>query len=329
MPDQPIALNLARILLRILLDPRGWRIDLLQSELGIAERTWRKYRSLLKDHLEHRIDPDGEWHIAEVPEGNARYLRLTADHGELEHREGFRARLAALWLTRKMFEFAGKGELRDAVEDEWTDLREGFGDRQLWLGHHMLRNTDRLLHFVPDAPKDYSGHEQAIATLLRGLFHRRRVRFGYPRGKDGTVRAQVVCPLTVVMWRSALYLVAVHGPGKQPYVYAIDRMVDVGSEGKRFEYPSEGDYHPERLFEGSFGIWQDPHGKPTLVELRFEPEPWLHRYLSERTWHPSQRFEELDDGRLRMTFTVTSTVEVLPWVRSFGDAVEVVRPPMT
>jgi hypothetical protein len=61
--------------------------------------------------------------------------------------------------------------------------------------------------------------------------------------------------------------------------------------------------------------------------LRFAARPWLHRYLRERTWHPSQRFKPIDDGELRMRMTVTSTIEVIPWVRSFGNDVSVEGPP--
>ncbi len=321
-----IAVNLARITARLLLDPRGWRVDSLKSELGIADRTWRKYRGLLKAHIEDRIDPDGRITIEEVPEGTAKYIRLCTRGEDLEQVGNFRARLAAVWLTRKVFEFSGPGVFGDAIDDEWNELRSGFGDRRFWLGSHMLRNTDRLLHFVPEAPKDYSGHQETLTTLLHALFHRRRVRFSYPKGESGDTKKVVVCPLTLVMWRSALYLVAPYRPEKKAYVWSIDRMTEVELYKGRFEYPPTADYHPERLFDGSFGIWQDPDGKPKEFELVFAPKPWLHRYLRERLWHRSQAFEELDDGRLKMTFTLTSSVEVYPWIRSFGEDVALVRP---
>ncbi len=326
MPDSPTALNLSRVVIRLLMDPRGWRVDLLKADLGIADRTWRKYRAMLKDHIEPRLDPEGHVTIEEVPEGDAKYLRLRIQSGDLEQVPNFRARLAAMWLTRKVFEFSGDGAFGGAADDEWSDLREGFGDRSFWLGSHMFKNTGRLLHFVPDAPKDYRGHEAAISTLLHALFHRRRVRFSYPKWNGDGLRAQVVCPLTLVMWRSALYLVGVHQVGKKAYVFAVDRMTDVTLHTGRFEYPSAAEYHPERLFGGSFGIWQDPDGHPQEFELVFAAKHWLHRYLRERLWHQSQEFEDLEDGRLRMTFTLTSTVEVYPWIRSFGGDVTMVRP---
>jgi len=324
MPDHPIALNLARVVLKLVLEPRGWRVDLLQSELGIADRTWRKYRALLTDHFEHRLDPSGRWRIRQIEDGNVSYIRLLPDDGDLEAQSGFRARLAALWFSRRIFDFVGDGELGEALDEEWADLREGFGDKKFWLGHHMLLNTDRLLHVIADAPKDYRGREDDVATLLSALFYRRKLSFRYLRA-DGTGRRQTVCPLTLVMWRSGLYLVAKHAPESKPYVYAVERMEGLERRSARFDYPDPAAYDPAKLFEGSFGIWQDPDAKPTDVDLIFANERWLHRYLRERTWHESQLFEELEDGRLRMTFTVSSTIEVWPWVRSFDDQVEIVK----
>ncbi len=183
-----------------------------------------------------------------------------------------------------------------------------------------------MLHAVPDAPKDCAGHEDEVAALLRALFFTRVVVVHHQGLGDGPPRKHRVCPLTLAVWRSGLYLVAAYTPEGKPYLFGVERIVAVEPTGDRFRYPSARDYDPAELFEGSFGIWQGAGGDPVPVELRFASRPWLHRYVRERTWHPTQRFEDEDDGTLKMTFTVTSTVEVAPWVRSFGGDVAVVRP---
>jgi predicted DNA-binding transcriptional regulator YafY len=324
-PSDPLALNLARVTHRLMVDPRGWRVDRLMDELGIQPRTYRKYRALLQEHLERVLDPSGRWRVVEVRDGQARYLRLSAAGDAAEVREGFLGHVAAFWLARQVFGFAGDGDLNAALDGAWADLLGSVGDRDFTLGH-LLRNVDRMLHAVPDAPKDYRGHEEAIAAVLRGLFFSRVLRLSYRSVPAAEPRDHVVHPLTVVVWRSALYLVAPYQLAGRPYLFALDRIESVEATGERFRYPSARDYDPEELFEGSFGIWQERGGTPTRVELHFAARPYLHRYLRERTWHPSQVFEELPDGRLGMTFTVTSMVEVTPWVRSFGGDVEVVEP---
>ena len=324
MPD-PIALNLARVLYRLLTDPRGWRVDSMKGELEIADRTYRKYKKSLVENFEHLMDPGGRWRIEEIQEGEARYLRLRAHKGPSEEQPGFLARVASYWMVREVFAFAGDGDMTQALEGPWADLVQGIGDKPFVL-RHLLRNIDRMLHYVPDAPKNYAGHEDTVAVLLSALFYTRRVSFEYASGDGDRWRKQVVCPLTLVMWRSALYLAAAYEPDGKRYLFAVDRMRSARGRKERFEYPKKETYEPAALFEGSFGIWQDPDGRPTPVELVFAAKPYLARLLQERTWHPSQEFEPLDDGRLRMTFTVTSMVEVWPWVRSFGDDVTVVAP---
>jgi len=325
MPDQPIALNLARLVHRLLVDPRGWRVDSIKRELGIKVRTYTKYRKLLTENFEHLIDPSGRWRIEEVKEGEARYLRLRVNEGAQELRAGFLARVASYWLVRDVFSFTGDSELSEALEGPWHELLDGIRDKPFFV-RHLLRNTDRMLHYVPDAPKDYTGHEDTLSTLLLALFYTRKVSFEYASGDGDKWRKQVLCPLTLVMWRSALYLVAAFEPGGKVYLYAVERMRSAKGLRDRFEYPDPKVYEPAKLFEGSFGIWQHPDATPVEVELVFASRPYVQRYLRERTWHPSQRFEDLDDGRLRLTFTVTSMVEVDPWIRSFGRDVERVRP---
>ena len=63
----PIALNLACILHHMLIDPRGWRVEALKEEFGIADRTYRKYRGLLSEHFAF----DKQWTCTEVSDGGS------------------------------------------------------------------------------------------------------------------------------------------------------------------------------------------------------------------------------------------------------------------
>lgn len=50
------------------------------------------------------------------------------------------------------------------------------------------------------------------------------------------------------------------------------------------------------------------------------------RYIRERLWHPTQRFRELDGGRLEMTVRVADTLEVRRWILGFGSEAELLEP---
>jgi len=48
--------------------------------------------------------------------------------------------------------------------------------------------------------------------------------------------------------------------------------------------------------------------------------------VAEEQWHHSQQSETLDDGRVRMTFRVGVTPEMVSWLLYYGGRVRVMEP---
>jgi proteasome accessory factor B len=332
--DTTIALNLSRIIFRLLTNPQGWRVDELKRTLGIADRTYRKYKSVLALHFDHLWDAEGKTLLVEERNGDARYLRLRdsrgmgdeddSDPGALEALPGFQARVVALELARQAFAFlapTGIGQDLGAFQQEFLAQVE---DRT-YVFRSLLRHLDRRVCYAGDAPKDYGPHEATLRTVITALLDGHRLEVTY-RSASRETGPGAVEPLTLLVWRGALYLVARDKGHKEPYYLAINHIVSVRNLREPFHYPSPADYRPESMLEGHFGIFREPDARPRVVELVFANQRWLKMYVQERKWHPTQQFEELPDGRLRMTFTVSSLQEVRIWVRGFGPDVEVVKP---
>ena len=49
--------------------------------------------------------------------------------------------------------------------------------------------------------------------------------------------------------------------------------------------------------------------------------------VRESPWHPTQRFEELPDGRVRLSLELPELFDFVPWVLSWGKDAEVIGPP--
>ncbi len=326
MPDHPISINLARIVHRLLTDHRGWRVDQLKAELDIAGRTYRKYRKILQTEFSPLEDSNGESMVQEVKDGESTYLRLVEVSTEESPRDpgAFTARVAAMHFSWKLLGFLGETDIEQAIRDIMLDFEKGLHQRPFTL-RHVLRNVDRLFYQLPDAPKDYSEKGDIISSLLQALVYTRRVNVEYSSASFKGMRLDLE-PLTLAVYRSALYLIARSVRHKDIRIYAVDRIADVHRLDEKFEYPRPFEYNPETYTEGSFGIYRSDDGEAKEFELIFDDERWLQLYLTERQWHPTQEFEELDDGRLKMTFTVKTDVEVWPWIRRFGEQVEVRRP---
>lgn len=321
-PKATKALNLARIVFRLTTDVRGWRVDLLKDELGIADRTYRDYRQALQEDFAELKDKQGRSLVGEVKDGDAVYLRLRETEDPIADESVFVSRMTALEMARQAFGFLEDTDVGRDLSTFRQDVFNRVGDRT-YVFRGLLHDIDRKLFYLPHAPKDYHAQGQKLREILRALLGSKVLSITYPSGKPGT---RLVEPLTLIMWRSALYLVVRSHGKKSPYTLAVDRMTDVKKTGKGFHYPPRELYSPERYTEGGFGIFQEKEGALTRVELVFANKRQIKLDLQERRWHSTQCFEQLSDGRLRMTFTVRTLVEVRPWVRSFGADVLVVAP---
>ena len=60
------------------------------------------------------------------------------------------------------------------------------------------------------------------------------------------------------------------------------------------------------------------------VTMKFSPR--VTRRVKESVWHPSQSIEDTPEGGCILRVRVNSTIEITPWIRSWGPDVEVLEP---
>lgn len=81
---------------------------------------------------------------------------------------------------------------------------------------------------------------------------------------------------------------------------------------------------PDELMQSSFGIYRGAGDAAVSIVLEFEKE--LAPFVSERTWHKSQRVIAKSGGRARMELDVALTPDLVQWVLGFGAMVTVMEP---
>lgn len=317
--------NLAWIVYRMVTSHRGVRVDEIRSHLGISGRTYRSYRLQLQREFPLLKRPDGSSCVEEVSEGSVKYLRIVDLPDNAWSDADFIARVAALHFARRLLNFFEGTEVADAISAFLSDFEHRMKDRKYLLGE-TLRHADRMFYEIPDAPKDYSDKRLEVQTILRAMLLTRQIEVEYDSASLKGPWGMVLQPLTLASHRSALYLIARHEDYDDIRMYAVDRFRKVEMTDEKFEYPSRVSYDPESYVASSWGLFRGDDDEQHEFELLFEDKRWLKMFLKERRWHRSQELEELDDGRLRMTFEVSSPKEVWRWIRGFGDDVDVVRP---
>jgi predicted DNA-binding transcriptional regulator YafY len=108
--------------------------------------------------------------------------------------------------------------------------------------------------------------------------------------------------------------------GKEGIItFKLERMKDLAVLDKRFEIPHE--ISIGKLLASSWGIFT---GEAINIVLKFSPH--VTRRVKESVWHISQLIEDTPDGGCLLSLGVNSTLEITPWIRSWGPDVEVMEP---
>ncbi len=141
-------------------------------------------------------------------------------------------------------------------------------------------------------------------------------------GPDLPPTGRVVDPYTLLPYLKSWYLVGYCHQRREVRIFKVDRIERMARTGEDFQFPQ--DFDLAGYLGQTWGLLRGEAGEPEEVVLEFVPE--AGRWVRDETWHPSQRVEELPDGRVQLIFHVGITPELRRWVLGFGRQVRVVKP---
>jgi predicted DNA-binding transcriptional regulator YafY len=209
--------------------------------------------------------------------GEGRHRHWQVDDGFAVEGLGLLDRVS-LQLGRGLTDFLGGTGLGDLARTvrPWDGVPPRF-----------RRNIGKKLRLLHEPSREYASQRDTIDSLLDALLRERKVSFRYRSG-DGLQEVTDACPLTLVVYRRALYLLARLESGVQRR-FSVDQIQDVTS-GPEFDYPL--DFKPDDTLNPWFGIHAGD--KVQQVHLRFSAK--VARYVYRRRWHPTQELWPREDG---------------------------------
>ena len=205
---------------------------------------------------------------------------------------------------------------------------------------HVVRALEKLSDALQSRSPVIAEHIARAASAVR----ERRVRREYVAALEVITQGWATGRKVVLRYRSyekdeltertfAPYFIEPSGIGYACHVIGLDdlrgelrtfkveRIHEARLTDERYVVPS--DFDPQRLLASAWGvIWRDAGA--IEVTLRFVPS--VVRRIRESVWHFSQRLEDLPDGSCLFTVHVGSVMEMKPWIRQWGAAVEVIAP---
>ncbi len=165
---------------------------------------------------------------------------------------------------------------------------------------------------------DYAPHTSHIECLTQAMEQQRIVLVRYKAAGGGAIKEHRFVPAKIVVMNNAIYVLGatlLEDFSKVKYFtnFAVHRIHDAVLLERTFIV------HFPAMDAQSFGL---PWHEPKSFTMRFVAGKAAD-YVRERVWAHEQRMEEMEDGGLVLHITTRSEPELMAWVRSFGDDVEI------
>jgi len=224
------------------------------------------------------------------------------------------AEVLSLHFGRKLFNFLEGTQFTDDLDGAIERLEPAISRAH----RNLTRHLDTKFLAVPEPAKDYRLASDVLDDVVTALVYNNPLEARY-RKASGVESQKLLHPYTLATFRQGLYLFAKDVEANLVKTYAVERFVAVAR--RRESFPAPHGWRPEAHIAHAFGIISGP---PENVAIAFAER--VISYVRERTWHPTQTFGTLPDGRLELRMSVATTVELQTWVQGFGADAEVLQP---
>jgi predicted DNA-binding transcriptional regulator YafY len=296
-------------LLRMLESTRqGVTVQQLAQDLNVTTRTiWRDLAALQEVGFPLIDEKDGRqsrWKLA------APAFRGLSDLGISL------VELCSLYMGRAMVAGMAGAPFGDALATMCGKLETSLPPRM----REFLDRLPALIEAKPGAVKKRRtrGYDEHIGKLLDATLQRRICTMRYFSASSGRIKDYIVHPYRLVHADGGMYVLGWVPDYAEVRTFAVERIQKLSLAEERFDPAAE---LPPDVFGQSLGV---NRGRAEAVVITFAARVAPH--IRERTWHKSQRLQDLPGGGVRMTLTVCCDWSLRSWVLGFGPFARVESP---
>jgi proteasome accessory factor B len=164
--------------------------------------------------------------------------------------------------------------------------------------------------------------DKIFRILYRAIRDRKVVSFDYKPMRQPT-KSYTVEPSLVLMHKGRWYCYGRVAGRKHIHLFAFARIENLKASTLSYLY-NDDEHDPRRLLRHSFGVAISSDPVENVV-LEFDPK--VAQRVKENHWHPDQELADLPNGGLRLTLPLNTTLEISPWILTWGPYAKVVSPP--
>lgn len=218
-----------------------------------------------------------------------------------------------------------RGLLKDHFE---SVIREMMRDMLTRINtyQNVFSELEKHVHVSGYGPADPGKNLFKIKEVMRAIRTHKRVRMEYRRSYDGVLTRREVEPYGMICRFNNWYLVAHCLQQQKRRVFLMDHVKQLKVvENSTFRLPDGFDLH--NVYNSAWGVWTLDEGKRAEAEtVRVKVVKGIAERFRLINFHDSQQLKALANGEAEVTFKVTGANEMIPWLMSWGAAVELLEP---
>lgn len=188
----------------------------------------------------------------------------------------------------------------------------------------LRQEMERYVYISGYGPANPQKNARLVERILQAIRLAKRVRFSYRRAYDGQVTEREVEPYGLLCRQGVWYMVGRCLASGERRVFRLDHIERLELvENSTYTIPDG--FSLREAYAHAWGVWtEEEPGPAETVRLRVSPN-LAHKFRVTR-YHSTQFTQELPDGSMEVRFEVTGAAEMIPWLLSWGPAVEVLEP---
>jgi len=246
------------------------------------------------------------------------------DDGHGRHRIDRRQQLGSIRLTQTeaLALYLGGRRLQQQTRVAHLPTAQALEKLAVVLRRPMMQYLVRAAHEILEQERDPQ-HTANLEQIVEGWVTGRKVRVRYRRPHAAAGRVHLFSPYQFEpsVWSDGVYLIGHSDQYDAVIPLKLNRIEHATVTTEPFAIPDDFDSHT--MLQHAWGIWR-ADGAPVAVRLRFSPR--VTPRVKESVWHPSQTIVDLPDGGCEWLAGIAEWREMEPWVRGWGEDVEVLEP---
>jgi len=160
-----------------------------------------------------------------------------------------------------------------------------------------------------------------LGPLLNSIQSKKSIRIQYRKFTDDELKAYELHPYLLKEYHNRWYLIAKDAGSGKVRTFGLERVEYFEVESTKF-VPDKS-FDPDVFFKYSIGI-TEMKSKPQEVRLRFKSVSG--KFLKTQPIHPSQTVLHDDHRGIEFLLKVLITQELISFILSYGDNVQVLKP---